>query len=72
MTEAKGIKEVTEMELFAKSIRMTKHLLRLPIRRNMPVKHEESAVNDELIMANIARTCPDFIVMASELRLRVM
>jgi len=60
------------MELFATSIRMMKHLLRLPVRRNMPAKHEESAMNDELVMARIARTCPDLIVMANELRFRVM
>lgn len=60
------------MEMFAANIRTMKHLLRLHVRRNMPSKHEESAVNDELVMAKIARTCPDLIVMANELRFRVM
>jgi len=38
----------------------------------VPVKQEESPVNDDLVMARIAQACPDLIVMANELRFRVM
>ena len=60
------------METFVTSVRAMKHLLRLPVRRDMPPKHEESAMNDEVVMAKIAHTCPDLIVMANEMRFRVM
>jgi hypothetical protein len=73
MTVVEGIKEVTEMKMFAARIGMMKRLPRLlPAQRNMPAKQEESVINDELVMAKIARTCPDLIMMATELRLRVM
>ena len=72
MTAVEGIKEVNEMKMFAARIGTSKHLPRLlPVRRNMPAKHEESAIEVEQVMARIAQTCPDSIVMANELRFRV-
>jgi hypothetical protein len=73
MTAVKGIKEVTEMKMFAATVGILKRLPRLlPVQRNEPAKHDESAMNDELVMARIAQACPDLIVMATELRFRVM
>ena len=61
------------MKMFAARIGMMKRLpILLPVQRNMPAKQEVSAMNAELVMAKIARTCPDLIVMANELRFRVM
>ncbi len=72
MTAVKGIEDVIEMRMFVGSIRMMKRLSRLPVQGDVPAKHEESAKKDELVMVRIARTCPDLIVMATELRSRVM
>jgi len=61
------------MKMFAATVGMLKRLPRLlSVQRNVPGKQDESAMNDDLVMARIARTCPDLIVMASELRMRVM
>ena len=60
------------MKMFGGTIGRMKRLLRLPVQRNVPATHEDTAANDEPVMIQIARACPDLIVLASELRLRVM
>lgn len=61
------------MKMFAATVGMLKRLPRLlSVQRNVPVKQDESALNDDLVMARIAQVCPDLIVMANELRFRVM
>ena len=56
------------MKIIADGIGVTKHLLRLPVRNRASADREEPAKKDELLLTRIARTYPELILTASELR----
>jgi hypothetical protein len=56
------------MKIFVDGIGMTKHLLRLLVRTGASAGWEEPIKKDELLLASIAQTYPELIVIASELR----
>jgi hypothetical protein len=68
MKSVEGNAEVIQMTMFTNSVRMAKHLLRLPVRRDMASGQAEDTVVDEALLARIAQAYPELIVMASELR----
>ena len=68
MRGIKGIAEVIQMKIFVDGIGMIKHLLGLTARAKAPVGGEEQVRSDRLVLARIAQTCPELIVMADESR----